>query len=134
MWEAFLPILREVAEGDFILDGETTYTYTGSGVDSAGDYDGDGIDDLVIGANYESSAASAAGAVYVVAGGTSGSGSLASARRIDGNSAADYLGWAVEGAGDVDGDGLSDLLVGAPGAYGDMTGTGVIWLLTSESG
>ncbi len=85
------------------------------GAAAAGDLDGDGIDDLVVSAIFESSVATRQGAVYVLSGPvTTGGdvGSLATAK-LTGDDANDWAGYAVAGAGDVDGDGFDDLFVGA---------------------
>jgi cytochrome c peroxidase len=109
----------------FVIEGFTPrFASDGLQVASAGDSNGDGIDDLIIG---ESDAApggrNLAGAAYVLFGseGLGQGGSLdvstldgASGFAIWGRQALDRLGTSVAGPGDVDGDGLADFLVGAP--------------------
>ena len=86
----------------------------------AGDVNGDGIDDLVVGApRYDAGQQTNTGAAWVVFGtgkGDTESGSVAAAQgfRIDGAAPFDTAGAAVAGAGDVNDDGLDDVLVGAP--------------------
>jgi hypothetical protein len=89
--------------------------YTGYSVSSAGDVNGDGLADLIVG-TYESSRS------YVVFGqtGTTAvdlssliSGSSTAGFVIYGQSAGDTSGYSVSSAGDVNGDGLEDLIVGA---------------------
>lgn len=83
----------------------------GHAVAVAGDWDGDSIPDIAIGAHYAKVGdRSKAGSVYIYAG---VDGSLLF--RIDGQAAGDELGWAIAGGHDLDGDGIADLLVGAPG-------------------
>lgn len=105
------------------VDGTQKYANLGTAVASAGDVDGDGLGDVLIGAPGYS------GAVYLQEGqaylylGTKGG------LRFDpvwthGSSAffSNY-GSAVAGAGDVNGDGYDDILVGAS-EYGDVTHDG----------
>ena len=89
----------------------------GSAVLSPGDLDGDGYDDLVVGAPSRDAVR---GAVFVFSGPVSGT-SLAVATatgRIDGAQVVDRFGDALA-AGDTDADGQLDLLVGAPQAIRD---------------
>jgi hypothetical protein len=100
----------------------------GSGsVSSAGDVNGDGFADLIVGAGSAKSAGGATGEgeSYVVYGKASWAGvpslDLASLDgsngfRLIGIDAGDYSGVSVSSAGDVNGDGFADLIVGAPGA------------------
>ncbi|VVH56952.1 hypothetical protein formerly called flagellar hook-length control protein FliK, partial [uncultured Gammaproteobacteria bacterium] len=105
----------------FVIKGESRHDYSGYSVSSAGDVNGDGLDDLIIGANSANpSGKIKAGKSYVVFGkqGTdpielsaivAGTGGFV----INGESANDYSGYSVSSAGDVNGDGLDDLIVGA---------------------
>jgi Ca2+-binding RTX toxin-like protein len=96
---------------------------TGISVAKAGDVNGDGKDDIIIGAPGASPGGrDSAGAAYVVfgTGGTFSFGVLnmstltgGNGFRIEGVSAHDGLGFRVSGAGDVNGDGYSDVIVGA---------------------
>ena len=88
----------------------------GMAVGGAGDVDGDGRDDVLVGAPGHGSVAAFAGATYLVTGPCSGSVDLGTAsQRLYGETLGDTLGSAVAGAGDVDGDGFADWLVGVPG-------------------
>ena len=107
--------LATLGSGGFRIDGINTSDYSGRSVSGAGDVNGDGLADLIVGAN---GAAARAGESYVVFGkanstpidlATLGSGGL----RIDGNDGSGWSGGSVSGAGDVNGDGLADLIVGA---------------------
>lgn len=83
----------------------------GSAVAAAGDVNGDGFADVIVGAYSAAPGGLAfAGSAFVHSG---ADGSLL--HRFDGSAESDYFGKAVAGVGDVNGDGLSDLLIGAPG-------------------
>ena len=108
--------------------GVTGGDYAGFSVAGAGDVDGDGLDDVVIGAPYQSS--TEAGAAYLILGGAPGSASLSSAAAaFTGEVANDQAGWSVAGAGDVDGDGLADILVGARLQQDGATAGGAAYLI-----
>ncbi len=96
---------------DVILLGEAADDWFGNSVAGAGDVNGDGFDDVVVGAPYNDRGGSAAGAAYVFYGGPTMD------NRPDvimvGEMHDDQFGWSVAGAGDVNGDGLSDVIVGA---------------------
>ena len=101
------------------LTGEYEYDYAGYAVAGPGDVDGDGFDDLLIGAPYDDDEASSAGAAYLVLGPVSGTSSLGAADfKLTGQSSNDQAGYSVSAAGDTDGDGYADLLVGAQGPRG----------------
>ncbi len=88
-------------------------------VSGAGDVDGDGHDDVLVGARYNDDGGSAAGAAYVVLGPVTGTLDLSLAdAKLVGEEGGDLAGYGVSGAGDVDGDGHDDVLVGAYG-YSD---------------
>ncbi|MBU0704918.1 MAG: FG-GAP repeat protein, partial [Chloroflexi bacterium] len=87
----------------------------GASVSGAGDVDGDGAADMLIGANSEGSGGNAAGAAYLLFGPATGVVDLSTAdATFVGEEADDYAGEAVSGAGDVDSDGYDDMLIGAP--------------------
>jgi hypothetical protein len=110
--------------GGFVINGEKAGDQSGHSVSSAGDVNGDGLDDLIVGAYYADSAGKAdIGKSFVVFGKadtttvnlsniTSGTGGFV----INGENAGDKSGYSVSSAGDVNGDGLDDLIIGAPSA------------------
>ena len=95
------------------LSGEAAYDGFGRSVAGAGDVNGDGYADVLVGAyGY----GGYAGRAYLFEGSVDGLSTAAAATWTGADK--DELGTAVAGAGDVDGDGFGDVLVGAPGAYG----------------
>ncbi|NNE85936.1 MAG: cadherin-like domain-containing protein [Alphaproteobacteria bacterium] len=105
----------------FTISGAEAGDKSGFSVASAGDIDGDGFDDLIIGAYLADDAGVAdAGQSYVIFGQPGGFsdidlGAIAPGAgfTITGGGAGDQAGWSVSSAGDVNGDGFDDIIVGA---------------------
>ncbi len=106
----------------FRVDGVANTDYSGQAVASAGDVNGDGFADLLIGAgDADPNGQIAAGSTYVVFGKASGFASSVALStlnggngfRLDGVAIDDHGGFSVSGAGDVNGDGIADLIVSA---------------------
>ena len=100
---------------DATITGAAIDNYAGASVASAGDVNGDGYDDIIIGAP---GVGSSAGQAYVLNGSASGISdcdlsACTPDATITGAAASDNLGGSVSGAGDVDGDGYDDIIVGA---------------------
>ncbi len=97
-------------------------------VSGAGDVNGDGYDDMIIGSSYGGNNPTNAGSSYVVFGKASGfSATLemtsldgTNGFRLDGIATSDNAGRIVSNAGDVNGDGFTDVLIGAP--FADVNG------------
>ena len=118
--------IPEDPEGDAfqrkIFNGLNTGENFGISVSNAGDVNGDGYDDIIIGApNFTSST----GRAYIYYGGLSMS-TIANVI-LTGGAANNYFGRSVSTAGDVNGDGYDDVIVGAYG-YTSSTGRAYIYL------
>ena len=118
----------------FNLPGNSAGDRYGHPIRAAGDVDGDGIGDLIIG-----SQAGVLGAGYArVVSGTSGT----AIHSLSGGVPGDWFGTAVDGIGDLDGDGRAEFVVGAPlsgpGAAGQATvfdgaTGGVLYVLSGDA-
>ncbi len=128
----------------FRLDGEAANHYSGRSVASASDVNGDGINDLIVGADGASPNGAVSGSSYVVFG-RSGVQPFASTInlstitgsngfRLDGVTMGDRSGARVASVGDVNGDGLSDLIVGAYAADPNGTTSGSSYVVFGIAG
>ncbi len=110
----------DAGTGGFVINGVSNSDFSGESVSSAGDVNGDGLADLIVGARYDDPNGQKSGASFVVFGKTSGVAVELSdidagngGFTINGVSAEDQSGISVSDAGDVNGDGLADLIIGA---------------------
>jgi hypothetical protein len=97
---------------DAVFTGEAAGDAFGYAVGAAGDVNGDGYADVVVGAYGNDAGGSAAGRAYVYLGGATPD--PVADWLLTGDMTLDNLGFAAAGAGDVDGDGYADVVVGAP--------------------
>lgn len=117
----------------FTLYG-TEELYLGRKVSGAGDVNGDGFSDLIIGASVVSNLpyTLGEGASYVLFGNANPTSTSVdnlgnSGFFILGNNIGYSFGSSVSGAGDINGDGFADLIVGSP--YGGLGNAGVSYVL-----
>ncbi len=109
-----------LTDADTIIEGEGAGHAMGWDVASAGDVDGDGLDDWMVSAPYAHS--SETGEVYLFTSGTAGSLTDSDATAtMYGRYEYDHLGYAIEGRGDINGDGYDDMLLAARD-YGEEEG------------
>jgi Ca2+-binding RTX toxin-like protein len=113
----------------FVINGIDRYDFSGSAVSNAGDINGDGFDDLIIGADLATPNGNfRAGETYIVFGKSGGFDATLNLSQLNGSNGFvlngidenDYSGGAVSSAGDINGDGIDDLIIGTP--YADPNG------------
>lgn len=110
---------------DATLMGQTNGDSFGYGVSGAGDTNGDGYHDVIVGAYAYGSSA---GRAYIFLGGA-GAFNTSFDSTLTGATANDFFGHSVAGAGDVNGDGFADVAVGAYGndAGGSFVGAAYVF-------
>ncbi len=100
------------ASSSWTAESNQAGTYFGCSVASAGDVNGDGYSDVIVGAQYYSNGESNEGGAFVYHGSSTGLSATAS-WTAESNQVEAYFGISVASAGDVNGDGYSDVIVGA---------------------
>ena len=125
------PASSSLGAADAEYASQSPYDYAGVHMSAAGDVDGDGFADLLIGASGSDAGGTSAGAAFLILGrATPVAAGLASAdAEYTGSAPADYAGAWASGGGDVDGDGLDDILVGAYANDDAGTDAGAAYLI-----
>ncbi len=106
----------------------------GAAVATGGDVNGDGLDDVIIGAPRDDAAIPNEGVAYVQHGVAANGSLISSATTLAGGQSNSRFGSAVAIAGDVDGDGYDDALVGAPDYNAGAGGEGRAFLFRGSAG
>ena len=128
----------------FRIAGESSGNRAGNAVSRAGDVNGDGIADVIVGASEASpNGAAAAGAAYVIFG-KAGGGLPATLNvsslngtngfKLSGAAAGDRAGFSVSGVGDINGDKIADLVVGAMRADPNGGDSGAAYVVFGKVG
>ncbi len=112
---------------DWMAEGGQALASFGFSVSGAGDVNGDGFDDMIVGAPGFENGELNEGRALVYLGSASGP-SLAPNWTVEGNHAPAFFGWSVSGAGDVNSDGFDDMIIGASHFSNGETGEGRVFL------
>jgi VCBS repeat-containing protein len=128
----------------FVIIGDAVNDDLGFSVSGAGDFNGDGLEDIIVAAPSGDDGGDFAGEAYVIFGTTGGFGTEVGGRNvidlttlsastgfiIKGDEENANAAFSVSSAGDVNGDGLDDLIIGAPNAnIGDLTNQGEAYIV-----
>jgi len=127
----------DLSKSDASFKGENANDRSGMSVAGAGDVNGDGYDDILIGAYGNNHAGWMAGQTYLIFGKPSGwamdTDLSASDASFWGEDAGDQSGMSVAGAGDINGDGYDDILIGADGEANNGDYSGETYLILGKA-
>jgi hypothetical protein len=123
VYESSPQALSGVYGSNYMTSPLISYDFSGRSVSNAGDVNGDGYDDLIIGVPYASRC-------YVMFGTERGFVNMTEGFTIFGAQSNDLTGWSVSGAGDVNGDNITDIVIGVPyGSYGARSCCGAVYAI-----
>jgi hypothetical protein len=122
------------ATADALFFGEETGDEASGAIGSGVDFNGDGYDDLVIGARSNDDAGTDAGAAYLIPGPISrGEQRLSTAwTKLTGSAEGDRAGRALGFVGDVDADGVQDIAIAASLHDGSSTDAGAVYVISAS--
>ena len=115
------------ADADWIAEGEQIDAMFGDKVATAGDINGDGYCDVIVGAPVYDNGHNAEGKAFVYHGSAAGL-SANPAWTAEGDQDHACFGYSVGTAGDINGDGYCDVIVGAKGYDNEHTGEGAVFV------
>ena len=109
------------------LESDQASVFFGLSVAGAGDVNGDGYSDIIVGAPYYDNGEADEGRAFVYHGSSTGLNTSAD-WTAESNQAGAQFGWAVGTAGDVNGDGYADVAIGAPFYDGGLSDEGAAFV------
>jgi hypothetical protein len=117
---------------DWTVDGNHADSEFGSSVSAAGDVNGDGLDDVIVGAPSYSNGQAGEGRALLYLGSPSGL-ATSPAWATESDLASTWLGYRVAAAGDVNGDGFADIAVTSPSYSNSEANEGRAWVFLGSA-
>ncbi len=117
-----------ISPASWIVDPTDQAANFGWSVSSAGDVNGDGFSDVIVGALWWDGEATDEGRAYLFLGSGTGLGVTPAWTADPTNQGGGRFGYSVSSAGDVNGDGFADVAVGAPQMTGEFTNEGRVYV------